>query len=355
MRRVTPILAILATALALPSAARATFSIAAYDSVTQELGVAVQSRAFSVGMAVPWAEAGVGAIATQASTNESFGPLGLDMLRKGTPASEVVRALIAADSGSAQRQLGIVDAKGTSTAHTGAKCSAWAGHRTGFGYAIQGNILAGEPVVAEMERAFLATPGELSARLLAALEAGQAAGGDKRGMQSAAILVVRPSAEYPEYRTRYVDLRVEDHRDPIRELRRVFQILEAQDLAEAHLRFAEAYDKAGNKDLARVERERVGEALKRALQRGENDASTLNGLAWVTATNGVFLDEALQAAERAVRLEPKNAGILDTLAEVHYRRGEKDKAIEVITRAIAIEPNETYLKEQLARFQSSGK
>ena len=345
----------LALTLSLPSAARATFSIAAYDSVTGELGVAVQSRAFSVGMAVPWAEAGVGAIATQASTNESFGPLGLDLLRKGAPASDVVRALTAADSGSAQRQLGIVDAKGTSAAHTGAKCSAWAGHRTGYGYSIQGNILAGEPVVAEMERAFLSTPGELSARLLAALEAGQAAGGDKRGMQSAAILVVRPSAEYPEYRTRYLDLRVEDHRDPIRELRRVFQICEAQDLAEAHLRFAESYEKAGRTDLAKMERERVGEALKRALQRGENDASTLNGLAWVTATNDVFLDEALQAAERAVRLEPKNTGILDTLAEVHFRRGEKEKAIEVISRAITIEPNETYLKEQLARFQSGRK
>jgi uncharacterized Ntn-hydrolase superfamily protein len=349
------ILTALSSWLAFPRPAGATFSIAAYDSVTHELGVAVQSRAFSVGMAVPWAEAGAGAVATQASTNESFGPLGLDMLRKGAAAAEVVRALTAADSGSAQRQLGIVDARGSSAAHTGVKCSAWAGHRTGRGYAIQGNILAGEAVVAEMERAFLTTRGELSARLLAALEAGQAAGGDKRGMQSAAILVVRPSEEYPEYRTRYVDLRVEDHRDPIRELRRVFQILEAQDLAEAHLRFAEAYEKAGNPDLAHVERERVGEALKRALQRGENDASTLNGLAWVTATSGVFLDEALQAAERAVRLEPKNAGILDTLAEVHYRRGEKDKAIEVITRAIAIEPNETYLKEQRARFQSGGK
>ena len=350
----TPVLALLAM-LALPAPVRATFSIVAYDSMTQELGVAVQSRAFSVGMAVPWAEAGVGAIATQASTNESFGPLGLDMLRKGSAAPEVVQALIAADSGSAHRQLGIVDAGGRSAAHTGASCSAWAGHRTGRGYSIQGNILAGEAVVAEMERAFLGTAGELSARLLAALEAAQAAGGDKRGMQSAAILVVRPSDAYPEYRTRYVDLRVEDHKDPIREIRRVFQILEAQDLAEAHLRFAEAYDKAGKKDLARVERERVGEALRRALQRGENDASTLNGLAWVTATNGVFLDEALQAAERAVALEPKNTGILDTLAEVHYRRGNADKAIEVITRALEIAPEEKYLKEQLARFRSGTK
>ena len=338
-----------------PAPARATFSIVAYDSVTQELGVAVQSRAFSVGMAVPWAEAGVGAVATQASTNESFGPRGLDLMRQGTAAPEVVRALVAADTGSTHRQLGVVDAHGRSAAHTGKDCSAWAGHRTGYGYSIQGNILAGEPVVAEMERAFLSTRGELAARLLAALEAGQAAGGDKRGMQSAAILVVRPSDAYPEYRTRYLDLSVEDHKDPIRELRRVFQICEATKLSEAHLRFAETYEKAGRADLATMERDRVGEALARALQRGENDASNLNSLAWVTATNGVYLDEALDAAQRAVKLEPKNTGILDTLAEVHYRRGEKDKAIEVISRALAIEPDDNYLKGQLARFQSGTK
>src|SRR5262249_49996685 len=143
-----------------PSLAHATFSIVAYDSVTQELGVAVQSRAFSVGEAVPWAEAGVGAIATQASTNESFGPLGLDMLRKGREAPAVVRALVESDTGSAHRQLGVVDAHGGSAAHTGRACSPWAGHRTGPGYSIEGNILAGEAVVAEMERAFLSTPGE---------------------------------------------------------------------------------------------------------------------------------------------------------------------------------------------------
>lgn len=349
--------ALAAAALVLaPAAARATFSIVAYDSTTQELGVAVQSRAFSVGMAVPWAEAGVGAIATQASTNESFGPKGLSLLRGGKkPAAAVLKALLAADSGAAHRQVGIVDTRGRSAAHTGKDCNAWAGHRTGPGYSIQGNILAGEAVVAEMERAFLQTKGELSQRLLAALEAGQAAGGDKRGQQSASLLVVRPSDEYPEYRTRYVDLRVEDAKEPIRELLRVFAMLEAQDLAEAHLRYAELYDKKGKRDLARIERERVGEALRRALGRGENDASTLNGLAWTCATNGVYLNEALQAAERAVSLEPKNAGILDTLAEVHFRMGNAGKAVEVESRALAIEPDNTYLADQLRRFQSASR
>lgn len=347
-------MAIAALAILAPPA-RATFSVVAYDSVTQEVGVVVQSRAFSVGMAVPWAEAGVGAIATQASTNESFGPLGLALLRKGKAAPAVLRALLDADSGSAHRQVGVVDCHGRSAAHTGTSCSSWAGHRTGPGYSIQGNILAGEAVVADMERAYLTTKGELSARLLAALEAGQAAGGDKRGMQSAALLVVRASDEFPEYRTRYVDLRVEDNRDPIHELRRVFQILEAQRLAEAHLRFAATYERAGRNDLAQTERERVGEALRRTLERGENDASNLNGLAWVCATNDVFLPEALAAAERAVQLEPKNSGILDTLAEVHFRMGNAVKAIEVETQALGMEPNDVYLKEQVARFKSGGK
>ena len=351
--RVAATLLIAAAATSIFAArASATFSIVAYDSVTQEVGIAVQSRAFSVGMAVPWAEAGLGAIATQAATNESFGPMGLDLLRKGKSAPEVLRALIDSDSGSAHRQVGVVDVQGRSAAHTGKDCSSWAGHRTGFGYSIQGNILAGEAVVADMERAFLSTQGELASRLLAALDAGQAAGGDKRGMQSAALLVVRPSADYPEYRTRYIDLRVEDHKEPIRELHRVFQILEASKLSEAHLRYAESYDKIGRKDLAKVERDRVGEALRRALAGGVNDASSLNGLAWTCATSDMYLPEALTAAERAVALEPKETGILDTLAEVHFRMGDAAKAIEVETKALALAPTDNYLKEQIARFKS---
>lgn len=333
----------------------ATFSIVAYDSVTQELGVAVQSRAFSVGMAVPWAEAGAGGIATQAATNESFGPEGLGLLRSGKPAPEVLRALLDADSGSAHRQLGIVDAHGRSANFTGKLCSDWAGGVTGPGYSIQGNILAGEAVVKGMERAFLDTSGELAERLLAALVAGQAAGGDKRGMESAAIVVVRPSEQYPEYRTRYVDLRVEDAKDPINELIRVYRLLEGQRLAEAHMRYAEAYEKAGKKALAQIERERVAESLSHALARKDVDASTLNGLAWTCATNGVHLEVARQAAERAVALEPKNAEILDTLAEVHYRSGNAAKAVEVETQALSLAPSDPYIQSQISRFKSGAK
>jgi uncharacterized Ntn-hydrolase superfamily protein len=333
--------------------AHATFSIAAYDSVTQEIGVAVESRAFSVGEAVPWVEGGVGAVATQSATNESFGPWGLERMRRGEPAGEVLRALLEADSGRTHRQVGIVDAKGRSVNYTGTDCSAWAGGRLGPGYAIQGNILAGEAVVAGMERAFLETKGDLADRMLAALAAGQVAGGDKRGMQSAALIVGRPSDAYPEYRTRYVDLRVEDSKDPIRELRRVYLIHETGKGTEAHLRYAEAAEKAGNKALAAQERGRVGEALRRAVARGENDPQNLNSLAWVCATNDIYLPEAIAAAERAVSLTPKDTSILDTLAECYFRAGRAQQAIETMGRALTLAPDDHYLKGQMARFRAS--
>jgi uncharacterized Ntn-hydrolase superfamily protein len=346
--------AIAAMLAASPAWARhdpATFSIVAYDSVTQELGVAVQSRYFSVGRVVPWAEAGVGAVATQAGVNPSFGPQGLAMLRSGLSASQTLRALAASDSLWETRQVGIVDAHGESVSWTGSKCLVWAGSETGEAFACQGNILAGPAVVANMAKAYRSSRGELAERLVAAIEAAQAAGGDKRGMQSAALIVVRPSQRHPEYAQRYVDLRIEDHPNPVRELRRIWQIHEGFHGASAHLDFAEEYTRAGRTDLADLERQRVGETLRRALGRNERDASLLNGLAWSCASHGLFLDEARQAAERAVSVEPKNVDILDTLGEVYYRLGQTSKAVEVETRASRIDSKSQYLKDQIERFQ----
>lgn len=330
-----------------------TFSIVARDSTTGELGVAVQSRAFSVGMAVPWAQAGVGAVATQASTNESFGPDGLALLDAGLTAEETLAHLLDDDPEREHRQLAIVDDRGRTAVHTGASCLDWAGHRTGPGYSCQGNILAGAEVVEAMAQAFEATKGTLAYRLLAALKAAQKAGGDRRGQQSAALLVVRPSERYPEYRTRYIDLRVEDHKSPIAEIVRVYEIFEANDLAEAHLRYAEEYEAAGDSAGAARERGEVARTLERALARRTKDANTLNALAWNTALANTHLDLALEAAKRAAKLEPKSFEILDTLAEVHFRRGEAAEAIAVAKRALALEPGSTYLKEQLARFQAA--
>lgn len=201
-----------------------TFSIVAYDPKTKDLGVAVESRFVAVGSVVPFARAGLGAVATQSFANTTFGPKALAMLRRGLAPKDVLKAIVAADKGAAQRQVGIVDSRGRAASFTGKECFPWAGHLVGKNYACQGNILAGEEVVKSMARAFDVTQGDLPVRLLAALSAGQRAGGDKRGQQSAALLVVREGGGYGGFNDRWIDVRVDDHPTPIEELVRVFNI-----------------------------------------------------------------------------------------------------------------------------------
>lgn len=200
----------------------ATFSIAAADPAAGEVGVAVASRFFAVGSVVPWARAGVGAVATQAYANTSFGPRGLELLGLGLSPQEALEVLLRSDDGRDRRQLGLVGASGSSVTWTGPGCNAWAGGRSGPGYAVQGNILTGEAVVAAMERAFLESAGRsLAERLLASLLAGEAAGGDSRGKQSAALLVARERGGYGGFTDRAIDVRVDDSSDPLGELRRL--------------------------------------------------------------------------------------------------------------------------------------
>jgi uncharacterized Ntn-hydrolase superfamily protein len=205
-----------------------TFSIVAADPARGDWGVAVASKFPAVGAVVPYARAGVGAIATQAWANVAYGPDGLHMLESGRTADEVLAALVEADEGRAQRQAGVVDPEGRVATFTGDQCMAWAGGSTGEGFACQGNILAGPAVIDAMAAAFRQTEGELVDRLLAALEAGEAAGGDRRGKQSAAILVARHAAGYEGRSDRYVDLRVDDHPEPVGELRRVFEVYDRE-------------------------------------------------------------------------------------------------------------------------------
>lgn len=202
----------------------ATFSIVGFDPQTGELGIAVASKFLAVGSVVPWAEAGVGAIATQAFANTTYGPEGLALLKKGLGAEAVLDSLIAMDEGRDERQAGIVDAAGGSATYTGPGCIAWAGGRAGEGYACQGNILVDENTVNAMAQSFEGTTGPLAARLLRALKAGEDAGGDSRGKQSAAILVVKEGGGYQGFNDRYIDLRVDDHEDPITELQRLLSI-----------------------------------------------------------------------------------------------------------------------------------
>lgn len=205
------------------ASAPSTFSIVALDRRNGDLGVAVESKFPAVGAIVPWAEAKAGAIATQALINVSYGPRGLGLLREGLSAEETLRRLVASDSQSAVRQAAIVDHDGHVAAHTGEECLEWKGHLTGEGYSCQGNILTSSNVLESMAEAYEETTGDLIDKLLAALTAGQAAGGDRRGQQSAAILVVRENGGYGGYTDRYLDLRVDDHSNPIQELRRVFK------------------------------------------------------------------------------------------------------------------------------------
>ena len=201
-----------------------TFSIVGYDPQEKEWGIAVQSKFLGVGAVVPWAKAGVGAVATQSYANTSFGPEGLRLMEEGKSAEEALHTLLDKDPGREQRQVGFIDANGNAATFTGKECYNWAGGVTGPHFAAQGNILVDENTVQAMADIFQKTEGKLAERLLAALQAGQDAGGDSRGQQSAALIVVKESGGYGGFNDRYVDLRVEDHEEPIKELARIYQL-----------------------------------------------------------------------------------------------------------------------------------
>jgi uncharacterized Ntn-hydrolase superfamily protein len=203
----------------------ATYSIVACDLDEKQWGVAVQSKFLAVGSVVPWAEPQVGAIATQAYANPSYGPAGLALMREGLSAREVVERLTSEDVGRDERQLGVVDANGGSASWTGLGCNDWAGHHTGAGYAAQGNILVGEETVTALATTFEANSYlPLAQRLIECLAAAQAAGGDRRGQQSASLLVVQKEGGYAGLSDVLVDLRVDDHERPIQELRRIYEL-----------------------------------------------------------------------------------------------------------------------------------
>ena len=202
----------------------ATYSIAACDLERGQWGVATQSKFLAVGSVVPWAEPGAGAIATQAYANPRYGPDGLALLRQGLAAEDVVRRLSEADDGRDERQLGVVDSAGRGATYTGSACQDWAGGRAGDGYAAQGNILVSNETVDALAASFEASDGSLAERLLEALAAAQAAGGDRRGQQSAALLVVERDGGYAGLSDDLVDLRIDDHEAPIEELRRLYTV-----------------------------------------------------------------------------------------------------------------------------------
>ncbi|UCE25915.1 MAG: DUF1028 domain-containing protein [Candidatus Zixiibacteriota bacterium] len=271
----------------------ATFSIVAHDSATGELGIAVASRFFTVGNVVPWAKAGVGAVATQAYANTSFGWRGLELLEKGLTPEEVREVLIRNDDNPSRRQFGIVSADGQSATYTGEGCTAWAGGRSGPHYAIQGNILAGEAVVIAMEEAYLETTGTLADRLYASLMAGEGAGGDSRGKQSAAILVVKENTGYGGYTDRAIDIRVDDHAEPFKELGRILKI------GQMNYAWNEAWTLFTQKEYAQAL-----PPMERAAELAPDYGEVFYDLACIRLANG-DRSGALTALEKAVTLNPK--------------------------------------------------
>jgi uncharacterized Ntn-hydrolase superfamily protein len=212
-----------------------TYSIVARDPETGRFAVAVQSHYLGVGPVVPWLEAGVGAVATQASVNISFGPIGLELLRAGRSAAEVVAALVASDDNPQVRQLGVVDANGNAAAHTGSDCILACGHTVGEGFTVQGNLLERDtcwPAMADAYRSGLAEGAPFVERLLRAMEAAEREGGDVRGRQSAAIMVVAAEPQQATWRGRLLDMRIEDHPDPVPELRRIVTMQLAYNLLD---------------------------------------------------------------------------------------------------------------------------
>ena len=250
------------------SRAVATYSLVACDLEAREWGVVVESKFIAVGSVVPWAEAEVGAVATQAWANVRYGPRGLALLSQGLSADDTVERLTEADDGRDQRQLGIVDREGRAATFTGPGCLPWAGGRRGTGYAAQGNILVSAETVDALAETFEATPGEpLAERLLAALAAAQGAGGDRRGQQSAALYLVRREGGYGGTSDVAVDLRVDDHTAPVEELRRLYalhQLLFSRTPEDEWLPVDEALAQELRERLRRLgyDHERLGDALK---------------------------------------------------------------------------------------------
>ncbi|MEX0893596.1 MAG: DUF1028 domain-containing protein [Gemmatimonadota bacterium] len=284
--------------LAAPAAAQrpvATYSIVARDSATGQLGVAVQSHWFSVGPLVPWAAAGVGAVATQSFVEVSYGPVGLELMAAGRTAEQALRGLLAADPDEAVRQVGMVDARGNAAAHTGALAIREAGHRVGQGYAVHANMMLNPTVPAAMARAYEAAEGDLAARLLAALEAAQAEGGDIRGRQSAALLVVSGEPTGKPWLDRIFDLRVEDHPEPVTELQRLTHLARAY----RHMNAGDEAAVAGDFARALAEYAAAGAMVPDEATNGEM-------VFWhaVMAVNAGQADAALPLFRRAFAQDP---------------------------------------------------
>lgn len=306
----------------------ATYSIVARDSVTGQLGVAVQSHWFSVGALVPWAKAGVGAVATQSFVEASYGPLGLELMRLGRSAQQALAALAATDEGRDVRQVAMVDARGRVAAHTGENCIFAAGHHTGAQYSVQANLMENPTVWDAMARAYENAEGDLAERLLAALEAAETEGGDIRGRQSAALLIVGGEPTGRPWRDRLFDLRVEDHPQPVAELRRLV------DLQRAYLKLNE-----GDEAWTAGDPEGALAAYRAALSLVPDAATNGETAFWVgiTLAGGGDPEGALPFLQRAYARDPRWAELVGRLPAAGLLP-EDPALIDVLTTGMKAAP-----------------
>lgn len=319
-----------------------TFSLVAYDPETREWGIAVASRVLAVGYIVPWAEAGVGAIATQAYANIDYGVEGLKLLREGKSAEAVLAELKARDKEAESRQVAIMDRDGNVAAFTGKETLAWSGNITHENLSAQGNILAGERVLTDMVKAYENSKGPLARRMIEALKAADAAGGDKRGKQSSAILVVKDKGGYQGKFDRLVDIKVDDNAEPIKELERIYNLWEYNFLVAAYL------DSPGEK-----EKELVVEIMDRIISEKSKDPEVYNNFAWELATRKVNPKKAIEIGLMAHQLAPTDANIMDTLAEAYYSDNQFEKAVEWEKKALELEKMNEGFKRQLEKFKNA--
>jgi uncharacterized Ntn-hydrolase superfamily protein len=305
-----------------------TYSIVAFDPAARQWGVAVQTHWYGVGTAVPWAEGGVGAVATQSLTDPSYGPLGLQLMRAGKSAAEALRALLAADARAEVRQVAMVDAAGQVAVHTGGKCIGMAGHRTGIHYAVQANLMLRSTVWDAMARTYEEAQGDLAGRMLQALEAAEAEGGDVRGRQSAALVVVGGEATDPPWKSRLAELRVDDHPQPLAELRRLYDVS----------RLYDRLDKATDMLDARPVTDDALDAARRLFDQVRADLPQIPGnaepMVWyaVGLANAGRLDEALPWFAEAHRIQPAWREVIPRLAAAELLNVD-DEALRRIREA----------------------
>ncbi len=330
----------------------ATISIAAVDTVSGDIGIAIVSRMMAVGSIAPYAKAGVGAVVTQATANTTYGPVGLEMLSRELMPWDIISAMLSNDGDTSQRQVGIVDVHGNSFAFTGSGCVQKAAHMFGPGYTVQGNILSSQSIITVIARTFELSKGALTDRLLEAIEAGERASGDT-GYRSAALLVVREHAGYLGFNDRYIDIRVDDNTAPLDELHRLYKLWIGRFSFDTRLRTVEQFMQQNNVAAARAELQRVVEDLNTQLREKPDDPDVLNRIAIILAMYDIDRERALDLAKRAAKIAPANDGIQSTLAECHFYLGNFDDAMTIGADLVKRNPTNDNFWKRLQKYKDA--